>query len=264
MRRPHTGQDLKVAGRVGQIQFVQANLRYPQSVANAVEGADAVINLVALLYEKGHQTFENLHVNGAKTIAEAAKAQGIKNIVHVSSIGADIESASNYALTKGLGENIIKTTIPTADIMRPSIIFGAEDEFFNRFAAMAALSPTLPLIGGGQTKYQPVYVMDVANAIAKALGETSTGTTYELGGPQIYTFKSLMTYLLSVINKKRFLLPIPWFAGKMLGTIGDMSTIIPFISPFLTRDQVTLLKSDNIVGEDMLGFDDLGLAPDTI
>jgi len=155
MRRPHTGMDLKVIGSVGQVQLMQANLRYEDSVARAIEGADAVINLVAVLYEQGQQNFEALHVKGAETLAKSAAAAHVENFVHVSAIGADVNSESDYARTKGEGEALIRKHVPKADIMRPSIVFGIEDQFFNRFAAMAQMAPALPLIGGGQTKFQP-------------------------------------------------------------------------------------------------------------
>jgi len=266
MRRPHTGQDLKVLGHVGQIQLVQANVRFKKSVERAVEGADAVINLVAVLYEEGKQNFEGLHINGANNVAQAAAEAGIENFVQVSSIGADETSDIDYARTKGLGEKAVKTAIPTADIMRPSIIFGAEDQFFNRFAAMATLPGVfaLPLLGGGNTTFQPVYVGDVADAIAKVIDQGTTGETYELGGPNTYSFKELMTFLLKTIDRKRLLLPVPWFGANMMGFMGEISGALPFIAPFLTRDQVKNLKVNNVVAEDAKGFDSLGLQLENI
>lgn len=264
MRRPHTGQELKVIGNVGQVQLMQANLRYKDSVARAVTGSDAVINLVAVLFEKGKQSFESLHVQGAENVAEAVAAAGIKNFAHISAIGADAESKSKYARTKATGEARIRAHVPTADILRPSIIFGPEDKFFNRFADMARIAPALPLIGGGETKFQPVYVGDVAQAVAKVMGDTTTGETYELGGPRIYSFKELMEFMLSVIDRRRFLVPVPWFAANGLGLMGEMSGVLPVIDPFLTRDQVTNLKYDNVVNEDVKSFADLGIGLETI
>jgi len=264
MRRPHTGMDLKVIGGVGQVQLMQANLRYEDSVARAVEGSDAVINLVAVLYEEGKQSFEALHVRGAETVAKAVAEAGIENFVHISAIGADNQSESEYARTKGEGEALIKQYVPSADIMRPSIVFGAEDQFFNRFAAMAQLAPALPLIGGGQTQFQPVYVGDVAEAIATKISVGSNGQTYELGGPRVYSFKELLSYMLDVIAKKRLLIPVPWFAANMMGFAGELSGALPFVAPFLTRDQVTNLKNNNIVSNDTLGFADLGITPETV
>lgn len=264
MRRPHTGMDLKVIGGVGQVQLMQANLRYENSVARAIEGADAVINLVAVLYEQGQQSFEALHVRGAETIAKSVAAAGLKNLVHISAIGADADAESDYARTKGEGETLVREHVPTADIMRPSIIFGTEDEFFNRFAGMAQLAPALPLIGGGQTKFQPVYVADVAEAIARSVESGASGKTYELGGPRTYSFKELLQYMLDVIAKKRFLVPIPWFGANMMGAMGELSGALPFVAPFLTRDQVKNLKLDNVVSQDALSFDDLGIVPETV
>lgn len=264
VRRPHTAQELKVIGNVGQVQLVQANLRYEDSVKQAVAGSDAVINLVALLFEEGKQSFESLHVQGAATLAKAAAAQGISNFVQVSAIGADAESDSDYSRTKAEGEQAVRAAIPTADIMRPSIIFGAEDQFFNRFAAMAQLAPALPLLGGGDTVFQPVYVGDVAQAIAKAVSKGSSSKAYELGGPRTYTFKELMQFMLETIDRKRFLVPVPWAAANMMGALGEISGMAPFVKPFLTRDQVKNLKVDNVVADDALGFEDLDIRLETI
>jgi len=245
---------------------VQANVRFKQSVERAVEGADAVINLVAVLYEEGRQSFEGLHVNGANNVAEAAAAADISNFVQVSAIGADADSEIDYARTKALGEAAVRAAIPTADIMRPSIVFGAEDGFFNRFAKMATLPGVfaLPLLGGGDTKFQPVYVGDVADAIAKVIGAGTNGTTYELGGPRVYSFKELMQFMLETIDRKRFLAPVPWFAANMMGFAGEISGAAPFVKPFLTRDQVKNLKVDNVVADDALGFAELGTKLETI
>jgi len=264
MRRPHTGQDLKVIGNVGQVQLVQANLRFKTSVERAVEGSDAVINLVALLFESGRQSFNALHINGATHIAEACASRGIKNVVQVSAIGADAESDSDYARTKAEAEAIVQDLVPTVDVMRPSIVFGPEDAFFNRFAQMAQLAPALPLIGGGDTKFQPVYVGDVAEAIAKVIGRGTTGDTYELGGPRIYSFKELMQLMLDTIGRKRLLLPLPWMVTNGLGFVGELSGALPFIDPFLTRDQVTNLKPDNVVSDDAKSFEDLEITLETV
>lgn len=264
VRRPHTAQDLKVIGNVGQVQLVQANLRFEKSVQRAVAGSDAVINLVALLFEEGKQSFESLHVRGAESLAKAAAAEGITNFVQVSAIGADAESDSDYARTKAEGEEAVRAAIPSADIMRPSIIFGAEDQFFNRFAAMTQLAPALPLLGGGDTKFQPVYVGDVAEAIAKVVREGTSGKTYELGGPRTYSFKELMQFMLETIDRKRILAPVPWFAANMMGFAGEISGMAPFVKPFLTRDQVKNLKVDNVVADNALGFAELGIRLETI
>ena len=263
-RRPHTCQDLKVMGNVGQVQLMQANIRFPKSVERAVEGADAVVNLVAVLFEDGKQSFKSLHVKGAGVVAEAAARAGITNYVQMSSIGANVDSDSDYARTKGLGEQAVKTALPSADIMRPSIIFGEEDDFFNRFAKMAQFAPALPLIGGGHTKFQPAYVGDVADAIAKVMGQGTTGEIYELGGPSVHSFKCLLNFMLESIDRKRLLLPVPWFGANIMGAVGDLSGMIPFVSPFLTKDQVTSLKMDNVVAGDAKGFPELGIQTETI
>lgn len=264
MRRPHTGQDLRVIGNVGQVQLVQANLRFQKSVERAVEGSDAVINLVGVLFEEGRQSFKSLHTTGAATIAEAAQKAGITNMVHLSSMGADPEGRSEYARTKGEGEIQVTAAMPTADIMRPSILFGPEDSFFNRFAAMATLVPALPLIGGGDTKMQPAYVGDVAEAIAKVLGQGTSGEVYELGGPQTYSFKELMQFMLEALGRKKFLLPVPWPAANAIGFVGELSGYLPFVKPALTRDQVLSLRDDNVAGEGVKGFSDLNIKLETI
>lgn len=264
MRRPHLGHELRVMGDVGQVHLMQANLRYPSSVEAALDGADACVNLVALLFERGAQTFEALHVEGAETIARACAARNIKTMAHVSAIGADIEAKSNYSRTKAKGEERIRVHVPSADILRPSIIFGEGDGFFTRFASMASLAPALPLIGGGETRFQPVFVGDVAKAIAGVIRQGTSGETYELGGPQTYTFRQLMDFTLGAINKRRFLLPIPWAVAAPMGWIGEVSGITPLFDPFLTRDQVEDLKTDNIVTDGAKGFAELGIRPDTI
>ena len=266
MRQPHVGQDLRVMGHVGQIQLVQANVRFKKSVERAVEGADAVINLVSVLYEQGQQNFEGLHINGSNNVAEAAASAGITNFVQVSAIGADADSDIDYARTKALGEQAVRAAVPSADIMRPSIIFGTEDGFFNRFAKLATLPGgfALPLLGGGNTKFQPVYVGDVADAIAKVIGSGTNGTTYELGGPRIYSFKELMQFMLSEIDRRRLLIPVPWFGANALGFVGELTGALPFVPPFLTRDQVRNLKVDNVVSDGAAGFDDIGIQLETV
>ncbi len=264
VRNPHTSHELKVVGDVGQVQLMQANLRYPQSVARAVEGADAVINLVGILFESGRQTFDALHADGPDVIGQACAAAGIKNFAHVSAIGADAQSKSDYARSKGEGEALVREHVPSADILRPSILFGAEDDFFNRFAGLTSFAPALPLIGGGKTQFQPVFVEDVANAVAISVTRGSSGQTYELGGPQTYTFKALLEFILETVGKKRFLAPVPWFAANMMGFGGELSGALPFVKPFLTRDQVENLKVDNVVAADAQGFEAFDIRPETI
>jgi uncharacterized protein YbjT (DUF2867 family) len=244
VRRPDLAIHLQPLGGVGQIQAVQANLRFRWSVDRAVEGADHVVNLVGILHESGAQNFDSVQEFGARAIAEAARAAKA-GLTHVSAIGADKGSASNYARTKGLAEAAVLDTVKHAVILRPSIIFGPEDGFFNKFAAMARYSPMLPLIGGGNTKFQPVYVGDVAEAVARSVdSDVAGGKIYELGGPEVRTFKELMQEMLQLVERKRFLLPIPFWAARIMGTVAG---VLP--SPQLTRDQVTLLESDTIVSE---------------
>ncbi|MGB6229821.1 MAG: complex I NDUFA9 subunit family protein [Litorimonas sp.] len=264
VRRPHLAPELRVGGMVGQVQLVQANLRFPESVDRALDGADACVNLVALLFEAGRQTFESVHVGGAETIASACAARGIVNLAHVSAIGADVEAGSEYSRTKGEGERRIREHVPTADILRPSIIFGEGDGFFNRFASMARFAPALPLIGGGETKFQPAYVADVADAVAAVLLKGTSGATYELAGPTTYSFAELMRFTLATIDRRRFLAPVPWFAAQPMGFFGEIAGSLPFVEPFLTRDQVETLKVDNIASGDHPGFETLDIMPSTI
>lgn len=250
MRRPHVGQELRLMGDVGQVELVQANVRYPDSVARALEGADGVVNLIGLLSEKGSQTFSDVQARGAETIAEAAKAAGVTRFVQVSAIGADASSKAVYARTKAQAEAAVRAAVPSAAILRPSIVFGAEDGFFNRFADMAKFAPALPLIGGGKTKFQPIHVQDVAEAIANALDQPSArGRTFELGGPKAYSFKELLEFILTTIDRKRGLAPLPFFIAQPMGAVMDaVFRINPFADAPLTGDQVEMLKSDNVVG----------------
>ena len=264
VRNPHTSHELKVMGDVGQVQLMQANVRFPQSVIRAVDGADAVINLVGALFETGRQTFDALHVGAPDIIGEACAAAGIDNLAHVSAIGADTNSESEYARTKAEGENILREHDAAVGILRPSILFGTEDEFFNRFAGLTAFAPALPLLGGGRTKLQPVFVEDVANAVAISVTRGTSGQTFELGGPRSYRFKALMEFILDTIGKKRLLLPVPWFAANIMGFCGEISGALPFIKPFLTRDQVKSLKTDNVVAENAAGFEAFDIRPETI
>ncbi len=251
-RRPSLAFHLQPSGIVGQIHAVQANLRYPESVARAIQGADAVVNLVGLLGQTGKQTFSALHVEGVKTVVEAARAAGITAFVQMSAIGADPASGAIYGRTKAEGEAIVLATIPNAVIARPSVVFGPEDKFFNRFAAMARIMPALPLIGGGVGKLQPVYVGDVAEAVAKALdGEATPGAIYELGGPEVRSFKEILSFILKTTGRKRTLLALPFPAAEtMAGITERVKSLALGLFPDMldmTRDQVELLKSDNVV-----------------
>lgn len=244
-RRPDLAGYLQPMGGVGQILPVQANLRYPASVARAVEGAKAVVNCVGLLAPGGAQSFAAVHVAGAKAAAKAAREAGVEHFVHVSAIGADKKSSAHYARSKADGEAAVLEEFPSAIILRPSIVFGPEDEFFNRFAAMARVSPVLPLIGGGRTKFQPVYVGDVAEAIAKCVaGLGRPGATYELGGPEVLSFRELLDRTLLYSGRNRGFLPLPFWAAKLQAVL---TWPLPNALRPVTLDQVKLLERDNVV-----------------
>ena len=244
VRRPELAGHLQPLGRVGQIHAVQANLRYPRSVEAATRDADVAINLVGILFERGRQRFGAVQTFGAEAVALAASAHGAR-VVHVSAIGADEQSPSSYARSKAIGEKLVLAAQPSATILRPSIVFGPEDDFFNRFASLARFLPALPLVGGGHTRFQPVFVGDVAAAVVEAVeGRTAPGGIYELGGPAVKTFKELMEYVLVTIDRRRLLLPLPFALAQL------QAFFLQFMpKPLLTPDQVELLKRDNVVSE---------------
>lgn len=255
VRRPELAGFLKPMGDVGQIIPISANIRNKDSVASAIDGADTVINLVGILYPSGKQTFQNVQTDGAETIAKKAKAAGVKTFVHVSALGADQTSSSLYAATKGLGEQSVVENFPSAIIFRPSIVFGPEDNFFNRFAALACKAPVLPLICGGRTKFQPVYVGDLASAIRIAAQTASNGgKLYEVGGPHNYSFRELIEIILRHIDRRRLLAPIPYPIAMAQALFAELLPV-----PIVTRDQVRLLKYDNILSGKELGLDDLAI-----
>ena len=265
VRRPDLAGHLQPLGGVGQIMAVQANVRNRASVDRAVKGADHVVNCVGILFEAGRNTFASVQDFGARAVAEATRAEGV-GLTHLSAIGADLDSESDYARSKGLAEASITKVMPDAVILRPSIVFGPEDGFFNKFAEMARFSPALPLIGGGETKFQPVYVGDVAEAVARSVdGTLIPGTIYELGGSRIMTFKDVFEEILEITRRKRVLLPLPWGLASLIGKI---ATFIPFIDPPLTDDQVTLLKSDNVVSaeatKEKRTLAGIGIAPTSV
>lgn len=246
VRRPDLAFHLQPLGNVGQISFIQANLRYRASIDAAVQGADHVVNCVGILFESGRNNFGSIQEFGARAVAEAARAAGAK-FTHISAIGADANSPSLYASSKGKAEAAIFSILPDAVIMRPSIIFGQEDGFFNKFAGMAQNLPFLPLIGGGKTRFQPVHVEDVAEAIARSVdGKLARGKIYELGGKEVLTFRQCLETILEVINRKRPFVPMPFAIASLIGSI---SSAIPFVKPALTSDQVKLLKVDNVVSD---------------
>ena len=260
VRRPNVSYRMRTLGEVGQIELVQANLRNPASIGRALDGAEACINLVGILYEQGRQGFQSVHARGAEEVAKAAAARGITRFVQMSALGADPESASKYARTKGIGEAAVRAAIPSAVIVRPSVVFGADDSLFNRFASLASLLPVIPLPGGGHTRFQPVFVGDLAQAIATAVIDPAcAGKTYEIGGPKIYTYKELMELTLQAIHKKRFLVPLPWPVASLLGAAAEIPGKFVPIRPVLTADQVTLLKSDAVPAPGAPGLKALGV-----
>lgn len=260
VRDPEGAGFLKPMGDVGQVVPIQANVRHEGSVRRAVAGADVVINLVGLLYQGGPQRFDAVHVRGAHLIAKAAAEAGARRLLQVSAIGADAESESTYARTKAEGEAAARAAFPDVTIVRPSIVFGPEDDFFNRFGWLATLLPVLPLIGGGETRFQPVYVADVAEGMARLLGDdASKGAVYEFGGPTVYSFKELLEYILAVTGRKRLLLPLPFALAKLEAFFLQL---LP--KPLLTMDQVELLKVDNLPGGECPGLADLGVLPHTV
>jgi NADH dehydrogenase len=272
-RRPDLAGHLQPSGRVGQIHAMQANLRYPASVAAAVRGADAVVNLVGILTETGRQKFDSVQAFGARAVARAAREAGVKTLVQMSALGADPQSDSAYARSKAAGEAAALEYFPEANVQRPSIVFGPEDDFFNRFAAMARMSPALPLIGGGQTRFQPVYVGDVAQVVSRALGgETVPGAVYELGGPEVKTFRELMEFTCATIGRKRLLAPVPFGAAHYMALGTEVAATVSLgLFPKLlltTRDQVRMLQRDNVVSASAQAehrtFEGLGIAPEAI
>jgi NADH dehydrogenase len=261
MRRPHLGGDLRMAGHVGQVQLVQANVRNRPSIARALEGAEAAVNLVGVPVERGAQSFQGTQALGAQNIAQLAAEAGIKRFVYMSSIGADKNSRSNFARTKAEAEAATLEAIPTATILRPSIIFGPEDDFFTRFAELTRVTPVMLLIGGS-VKFQPVYGGDVAAAVAAALDKPEAqGKTYELGGPRVYTKKQLLEFITAEVDRPRMLLPLPLMLASPIGyTVGALSRLNPIFGPPMTGDQMQLLKADNVAAPDMPGLAALGVA----
>jgi uncharacterized protein YbjT (DUF2867 family) len=260
VRRPDLAGHLQPLGRVGQIHAVQANVRHAGSVDAAARDADVVINLVGILFERGRQRFDTVQAFGAEQIALAAANHGAR-MIHVSAIGADENSTAAYARSKAEGERSVRAATPEAVIVRPSIMFGPEDDFFNKFAALARLLPALPLIGGGVTRFQPVFVGDVAEAICRAVdGLARPGMIYEAGGPEVRSFRELIEYVLAVTERKRLLVPLPFPIAKLQAAFLQW---LP--KPLLTPDQVELLKTDNVVSDaakrEGRTLDGLGIAP---
>jgi uncharacterized protein YbjT (DUF2867 family) len=264
VRRPDLAGHLQPLGRVGQIMPVQANLRYPASVEAAVRGAEIVVNLVGILAQSGAQKFDAVQSEGAAAVARAA-AQANARLVHVSAIGADENSSSAYARSKAAGEKAVLAARPSATILRPSVVFGPEDQFTNRFAALARMLPVLPLIGGGTNKVQPVFVGDVAAAVADAAeGKARAATVYELGGPEIMTMREIQEFVLATIERRRMLVPLPFGIARLQALLLQFAP-----QPLqLTPDQVELLRTDNVVSErakaERRTLEGLGITPDTM
>ena len=263
-RRPDLAGHVQPLGVPGQIMPVQANVRYPDSLAAVCDGAYAVINLTGVLYSAGPQSFDAIHVFGAEASAGAARAAKARLFIQMSALGADANSASAYARSKAEGEARARTAFPGAIVLRPSVVFGPEDELYNRFAAMARFSPALPLIGGGTTKFQPVFVGDIAQAVTRTIDAGhANGRIYELGGPEIINFREILEFTLRTIGRKRLLVPVPWPIARLQGmALG----LLP--RPLLTADQVELLKADNVVSKEAASerrtLQGLGITPSAI
>jgi len=261
VRNPNEAMFVKPYGAVGQVEPVFCNIRDDASVASVMQGADAVVNCVGVLDEIGKNTFAAVQSDGAERIARVAAASGVSKMVHISAIGANADSDSEYAKTKAEGEAGVLTHLPNALILRPSIIFGMEDGFFNRFAGMTRFGPILPIVGA-ETKFQPVYVDDVAAAAVMGVTGDVSGT-YELGGPDVNTFRELMQHMLTVVRRRRLILNIPFWAAGMMAWMFGVGRKLSFglVRGPVTKDQVVNLKSDNVVAQDAHGFDALGITP---
>ena len=260
-RRPDRAWKLQTSAHVGQLQAVRCDVTRPEDVEAALRGVDAAINLVGILYESGRRTFHAVHAGASRTIAEACAVGGVGRLVQISAIGANPESDSDYALSKAAAEMAVREVKPDAVIIRPSVIFGAGDDFLTRFAALASMAPALPLIGGGQTKFQPVYVADVAEAIARATAlPEAAGRTFELGGPAVMTFEDVLKLIRRETYRSFGLIPLPFFAARAIGSMAQLTAFVG-IPPVLTRDQVVLLESDNVVAEGAEGLAALGIEP---
>lgn len=259
-RTPALCGHLQPLGEVGQIVVQATDCSDEKGLTTLLEGSNAVVNLVGILFETSKQRFDGVQGDLPGRIARAATAAGVEHLVHLSAIGADAQSSSAYARSKASGEKAVKEGFAQAVILRPSIVIGPEDDFFNRFAAMARVSPALPLIGGGKTKFQPIYVADVSKAIVKALElDLARGETFELGGPKVYSFAELLRYMLNVIGRKRLLLNLPYGVAAFQARFFEL---LP--KPLLTRDQLELLKSDNVVGDQAKTLNDLSVSPTPI
>ncbi len=257
VRHPERASFLTESGKAGQISALQADVWDDASVAPAIAGADAVVNTVGHYVERGRASFEAIHGQGARHVAQAVAAAGIRRLVHISGIGADPASESSYVRARAAGERLVREAFPDVTILRPSVMFGPEDAFFNTLAELARVLPVLPLFGSGAVRLQPVYVGDVAEAVARALAmPASAGRLYELGGPKIYTYRQLLQLMLEQSGRRRWLMPLPYPVWELLA---GLLALLP--NPPVSRDQITLMKRDNVVGERAATFADLGIEP---
>ena len=261
-RNPNEALFLKVYGKVGQIQLFSGDIKEEENLGHYVKESDCVINCVATFFETRSQTFNNLHVNAARNLAKAAKKEGVKQFIHISSLGASTKSSSRLLKSKGAGEEAVIDCFPGANIIRPSLIFGSEDSFFNRFARLSSISPFLPVVGSS-TKFQPVYVDDVAQAVSLLVKSDQRDRYLDLGGDETYTFKQLVDMLLLEIKRKRFILNIPFLPAKIIAATNDFFRLIlgDIIPAFLTLAQVKSLEHDNLVDSGSEKFSDLGIIP---
>ena len=260
VRNPNEAMFVKPYGVVGQVEPVLCNIRDDASVEAALQGASAAVNCVGILMPKGKNTFDAVQEQAPGRIGRLAAKNGVGKVVHVSAIGADVNSESTYSRTKALGEEALLAAFPSAVILRPSVIFGNEDQFFNRFAQMAQLSPILPLVGA-ETRFQPIYVDDVAQAVEQAVLTDVEAGVYELGGPDVMTFRQLMRLMLGVIRRRRLLANIPFGVAGIMASVSELAAkmTLGLVPPVITRDQVADLKSDNVVSDDARGLNAFGI-----
>lgn len=257
-RHPENALQLKTAGDPGQVVLMRGDLLKPATLKATLTGVDVVVNLVGVLYEKGGQRFAAIHAKGAETLAKIAKESGVKQFIHMSALGVDQAGSAKYARTKLTGEKAVRAQYSDAVILRPSIVFGAEDNFFNQFGNLATISPFLPLVGGGQNKFQPVHVEDVAEGVRRIVAnpESFAAKTYSLGGPDVVTFEQIMHFINQSTGRNCLLVPLPFALAKVMALFLEL---LP--RPLLTRDQVRLLKVDNVVPEKTKTFKSLGIQP---
>jgi uncharacterized protein YbjT (DUF2867 family) len=261
VRRPNEAVFVRPYGVVGQVEPVLANVRDDTSVRAALRGADAVVNCVSVLQEAGKQTFASLNVEGAERVARIAAEEGVGQLVHISALGADLASTSASARTKAEGEAAVLAAFPTAMILRPSVLFGNEDQFFNRFAALSKLAPVLPLVGG-ESRFQPVYVDDVAQAACRGVMGQSSGGIYELGGPEVASLTTFVHRMLGIIRRRKLVINLPFFVGKMMAkslSLAQFLSLGVFTNSVLTADQIEQLRSDNVVTDGAKTLADMGI-----